>query len=70
MQNFEFLFNAQAAKLKTISKMTKLPECIAALMLMSSSAIDYAQRASVLASAASSSASWDAQSKNDKVHSC
>lgn len=44
MKNFEFCFSAQIAKFISISQITKLPECITALMLLSNSFIDDHQR--------------------------
>lgn len=66
MKNFESRFSAQVAKFNSISTTTKLPECITALMLLSNSAIDDSQRVSVLAAAAPSGDSLDAQSTNDQ----
>lgn len=66
MRNFESRFPAQVAKFNSISQTTKLPECLTALMLLSNSNIDDAQRVSVLASASSSDSELNAQSTNDE----
>lgn len=66
MENFESRFAAQVAKFNSITKTTKLPECIAALMLLSSFAINDSQRVSVMAGAASSDENLTSQSSNDQ----
>lgn len=66
MKNFESRFIAQVAKFNAIATTTKLPECITALMLMSNSSIDDAQRVSVMVAAALSAASLNAESTNDQ----
>lgn len=66
MENFESRFSAQVAKFNSITKTTKFPECIAALMLLSSFAINDSQRVSVMAAAASSDENLTSQSSNDQ----
>lgn len=55
MKAFEVRFAGSVAKFNAISASTKLPNCLTALMLLSNSHITDAQRASVLAAAASRS---------------
>ena len=64
MRNFKSRFYAQVAKFNSISKTTKSPECITALMLMSDSLIDDTQRVSVMAAAAPASANINGISTN------
>lgn len=66
MKNFESRFSAQVAKFNSKSTTTKLPECITALMLLSNSAINDAQRVSVMAAAAPSDENLNSQSSNDE----
>lgn len=66
MKYFESRFSAQVAKFNSISKTTKPPECITALLLPSNSAINDPQSVSVTAAAAPSDENLTSQSSNDQ----
>lgn len=65
LKNFETRFSAAVTKFNSLSKTTKLPQCITALMLLSNAAIDHSQRISALAAAAPSGTTFTELSRND-----
>ena len=65
LKNFELRFSAAVTKFNSLSKTTKLPQCITALMLLSNANIDQSQRVSVLAAAALKNDSLNEDSSND-----
>lgn len=64
---FEVRFSASVAKFNSMSGITKLPQCITALMLSSNAAIEHSQHVQCLNAAAPEGTIFSDQSSNDKI---
>lgn len=65
LKTFETRFSAAVTKFNSLSNITRLPQCITALMLLSNASIEHSQRVSALAAAAPNGTVFTDQSSND-----
>ena len=66
LKSFEPRFSTAVTKFNSLSRTTKLSQCITELVLLSSSSIEHSQRVSVLAAAATNKESFNEQTTNDE----